>query len=195
VAWPKATDATSGVAAYDVQKSRDGAAWVDVTSAAPTTTAILVWVEFGHSYVYRVRARDAAGNASAWQPAAALTVAAGDDKSSAMHYGGSWSTVPSASAFGGSFHRTTSSGSTVTFTFTGRQLAIIGRMGPTEGAAAVYVNGVYQGTFSMYATTTLYRRSVWSKDFGTSAARTITIRALGTAGHPGVNVDAILVGR
>jgi spore germination protein YaaH len=194
VGWPRATDTTSGIAGYDVEKSRDGAAWVALTSTPASSPAVTVWLEFGHGYVYRVRARDAAGNASPWLATPPMTVGASDDFAGARYSTG-WATARTASAYRGSFHRTTRTAATVSFTMTGRQLAIVGRIGPTEGSAAVYVNGVYQGTFSMYASTIAYRRSVWVKDFATTATRTVTIRALGTPRHPGINVDAFLIAR
>jgi len=70
LAW-SGSDATSGVASYDVQVQADGGAWSTVlsgTSATSTTYTGAADVTYG----FRVRARDAAGNVEAW-PASAET--------------------------------------------------------------------------------------------------------------------------
>jgi hypothetical protein len=58
-------DATSGVASYDVQ-ARDGAGgtWVDWQTATSDTAATYTGAVPGHTYYFRVRARDEAGNLS-----------------------------------------------------------------------------------------------------------------------------------
>jgi hypothetical protein len=96
---------------------------------------------------------------------------------------------------GGTLHYTTVRGATVTATVSARQLAIVGPVGPSRGSAAVYVNGIYQGTISFRSSRASNRRVVWSKVFPTDAIRTLQIRALGTAGRPRIDIDAILVGR
>jgi spore germination protein YaaH len=194
VAWPASTDATSGLAGYELSSSTNGGAWTAPAALAATLRSTLAWVAWGHGYAFRVRARDGAGNVSAWQSTSTLAVTAFDQTSSAVRFSTGWSPVNSVYAFGGSLRRTTTGGRTVTFTATGRQYAFVSRLGPTEGSAAIYVDGVYQGQVSMYASSVGHKRVVWAKDFGTSQSRTITIRALGTSGHPGVYVDAILVG-
>ena len=67
-----AVDDYTGVAAYDVQVSKDGgawAAWLTGTRAGAGTYL----AESGHGYAFRVRARDGKGNWSPWNVSAAWT--------------------------------------------------------------------------------------------------------------------------
>lgn len=64
VAWAGG-DATSGVANYDVQTSTDGAAWSDWRTNISEQSASFDG-QRGQTHYFRVRARDHAGNVSAW---------------------------------------------------------------------------------------------------------------------------------
>ena len=73
VRW-SATD-SSGVASYDLEASTDGAAfqpWLTATNVAAATYATAP----GHSYAFRVRARDVFGQLGDWATSAVLAVAA-----------------------------------------------------------------------------------------------------------------------
>ncbi|HXI44917.1 MAG TPA: glycosyl hydrolase family 18 protein, partial [Candidatus Acidoferrales bacterium] len=63
VSW-KAYDDTS-VAGYDVQVSADGGAWATWLTASHGTSDVFLGAD-GHTYAFRARATDAAGNTSAW---------------------------------------------------------------------------------------------------------------------------------
>jgi hypothetical protein len=58
----------------------------------------------------------------------------------------------------------------------------------------VYVAGVLKATVDLRATSAHTRQVVWSIVYTTSATRTVTIKVLGTAGRPRVDVDGFLVG-
>jgi hypothetical protein len=64
VTWGGA-DATSGVASYDVQYRVDGGAWVDWQMQTTSTQALFVSAA-PHTYGFRSRATDRAGNVEAW---------------------------------------------------------------------------------------------------------------------------------
>ena len=74
--WLDSTDATSGVASYDVQVAVDaaftGIAWSATVGPSAATTAALA----DEVYFWRVRARDGAGNLSAFSAARRFTVLA-----------------------------------------------------------------------------------------------------------------------
>ena len=72
-----------------------------------------------------------------------------------------------------------------------RELAIVGPVARNRGSAAVYINGVYQGTISFYSWVAASRRVVWTRTFPTDAIRTIEVRALGTAGRPRIDEQAL----
>ncbi|HET7703997.1 MAG TPA: glycosyl hydrolase family 18 protein [Candidatus Limnocylindrales bacterium] len=63
VAWTGRDDVA--VASYDVQISTDGGPWATWLTATKATSAPLLGVDH-HAYAFRVRARDARGNVSAW---------------------------------------------------------------------------------------------------------------------------------
>lgn len=69
VAWA-GSDATSGIATYDVQyKDGNGGAWTNWQANVNVTSASFNGI-VGHTYYFRSRARDTAGNVEAW-PASA----------------------------------------------------------------------------------------------------------------------------
>jgi hypothetical protein len=112
-----------------------------------------------------------------------------------MKYSAGWHASANRWASGGSTRYTTQRGPTVRLTVRARQLAIVGSVARNRGAAAVYVNGVYQGTISFFSRVAASRRVVWTRTFPTDAIRTIEVRALGTVGRPRIDIDAILIGR
>ncbi len=63
---------TSGLRDFQLQRRADGGAWVGVTSATASRTWTLRLAP-GHSYGFRVRARDMAGNYGAWTSPASVT--------------------------------------------------------------------------------------------------------------------------
>ncbi|MFF4546865.1 cellulose binding domain-containing protein [Streptomyces sp. NPDC001406] len=71
VRWTAATDDSGSVAGYEV--SRDGGAPVTVTGTSYTATGLTA----GTSYSFRVRAKDAAGNVSAYSAAVSGTTTSG----------------------------------------------------------------------------------------------------------------------
>jgi spore germination protein YaaH len=72
VTW-KAYDDT-GVAAYDLQVSRDGGAWATWLTGATGTSDVFLGSN-GHTYAFRVRATDGAGNTSDWYDASVAGLA------------------------------------------------------------------------------------------------------------------------
>ena len=71
VSW-SATDASSGVASYQVQVSVGGGAWRSVYTGA--NTSVVKFYRFNKSLVWRVRATDAATNVSAWATSASRKI-------------------------------------------------------------------------------------------------------------------------
>ena len=195
ITWAKATDPSSRIAAYEVETSLDYGPWMGTVSVAGAATSVRLTGLLGHSQRFRVRAQDAAGNWSDWQVGAPLSLATVQDDRSQMHYSSGWHAAADRWASGGSTRYTIQRGPTVRLTVRARQLAIVGPVARNRGAAAVYVNGVYQGTISFFSRVAASRRVVWTRTFPTDAIRTIEVRALGTVGRPRIDIDAILVGR
>jgi hypothetical protein len=91
--------------------------------------------------------------------------------------------------WGGADRFATARGATATIRLTGRSFAWVASRGPSRGTARVYVNGVLAKTVNLHASTVSKRRVVFATSWSTSATRTITIRVMGTAGHPRVDLD------
>ena len=190
VAWPAATDPTSGIAKYEIETSVDGGSWTRVGTAIGSS--ILHSVAVGHSHRFRVRAQDTAGNWSPWAEGQAISVGLVQDSSASIRYSPGWYRATSSYASGGVLHYTTRAGASARLTTTARQLAIVAPVGPTRGGAGVYVDGVLQAKISLYSSTGASRKILWAKAFA-SGTHTIEIRALGTSGRPRIDLDAIVV--
>ncbi|MDQ2964339.1 MAG: S8 family serine peptidase, partial [Chloroflexota bacterium] len=195
VTWPAATDPSSKIVGYELEYSMDFGPWQPAGTAAGSATSAIRTVPLSHSHRFQIRARDAAGNWSPWAVGAPMGLGIVQDSSPKMRYATGWYRYDSAAASGGTTRFTTRRSSSVRLTMTARILSIVAPVGPTRGSAAVYVNGTYQATISFYSKTAASRRIVWTKTFDADGAKTIEIRASGTAGRPRIDVDAILIGR
>jgi hypothetical protein len=187
------SDAGSGIAHYELVQQTDGGTW---SSVSPTLTSPSLdrALAHGHSYRFRVRAVDGAGNASGWVSGPTFRVTHYGETSSRLRYTGSWAITRSSAFWGGQAKASSSAGARATISVTGRSVEWVARKGPTRGKAQVYVNGVLKATVDLYASTYQNQRVVWAANWSTSATRTISIRVLGTSGRPRVELDAIVVG-
>ena len=190
ISWDPATDPSSGIAGYELQRSVDGGTW---TATSTTTASVRTWSST-HSltqvYQYRLRAQDAAGNWSGWAPGPALGSVLVQDRSSAVVYSGTWTKALYSGASGGSTTYATSSSARVRTTFSGRAIAIVAPWGPTRGSAAVYVDGVYRTMVSFRASSGLSRVVMYSTAFPALGTHTIEMRL---AGNGRVDLDAFVI--
>ncbi|HEX2626562.1 MAG TPA: fibronectin type III domain-containing protein [Candidatus Limnocylindrales bacterium] len=186
------TDADSGVASYDVQRSYDGGAYATIRSA--TTATSLDWtMNPGHTYKFRVRARDKAGNVGAWTTAYTWRGYLRQNTDAAFAYAGTWATSSAAQASGGSVKSSSTAGASATLTFSGRAVGLVTTLGPTRGAVQVWVDGVLSATIDTYADATVARQVVFSKGWSSYATHTIKLVVVGTAGRPTFELDALEV--
>jgi subtilisin family serine protease len=190
-----ATDATSGVSRYEASWRVDGGTWSTPVSLAATRRYLDRTMYKGHKYELRVRARDVAGNVGSWasEPAYAWLVV--QDTSASLTRSGVWRTAIRDVWSGGSSSYATAAGATTTRAFTGRAIAWVSGVGPTRGAARVWIDGVRVATVSTYAASRSFRRIVFATAWPVSATHTITIEVAGTADRPRVDLDALIVGR
>jgi hypothetical protein len=187
------SDATTGIGHYELAQSTDGGTWTSVSTSL-TSASLDQLLAPGHTYRFRVRAIDQAGNVGSWIYGSTFRITAVSQSSSSVRYGGTWANSTSTTWWGGTARSSSTKGSTASFTFTGRSIAWVGLKAANRGKAYVYINGVLKATVDLYSATTLKQRLVWSASYSTSATRTITIRVLGTSGRPRVDVDGFLVG-
>ena len=187
------SDSGTGIARYQAAISRDGGAWSTISTnlASPQ---VKHRVASGHSYRLRVRAIDNAGNVGAWVIGKSFTVAAYQEGAGRLDWHGSWTRRSNANHWGERERVASEAGARMTFTFTGRDFAWIGAVGPKRGSANIYVDGNLVRTVDLYAASPSYRHVLVSLSWATSTSRKIRIVVVGTPGHPRVGIDAIVTG-
>ncbi len=192
IAWT-GTDPTSGIARHSLSVQVDGGAWTAISTTL-TSPALTQNLASGHTYRFAVRAADAAGNTSGWMYGSAFRLTALQQTATAVTYSGVWSNSTSTTWWGGTAKASSVAGATAKVKFTGRRFAWIGLKAANRGKAQVFVNGVLTATVDLYNATQQGQRVVWGGTWATAAARTITIKVLGTSGRPRVDVDGFVVG-
>ena len=193
VSWLAATDVGTGVATYELRRRLDGGAWEDVALPTPTTRILSQGLPPGRAVQYQVRATDRAGNTGAWRTGAAFHLRLASERASAVRYAGPWTPRLASVLLGGASKSSRAAGSTASYSFTGSQVAWIAPRGPTRGSARISIDGRVVATVSLYSSTLLPRRAVFTYAWSSAGRHRITIRVSGTAGHPRVDVDGFAV--
>ena len=187
------SDATSGIDRYELAQSTDGGGWASVSTSL-TGTSLDRALGHGHTYRFRVRAVDGAGNVGAWATGPTFRLTHYGESSASVKYSGTWSTSTSSVYWGGKAKASSQAGAKASLTFTGRSVEVVSRKGPARGKAQIYINGVLKATVDLYAASYQNQRVVWTGSWSSSASRTITLRVVGTSGRPRVDLDAFVVG-
>ncbi len=188
-----ATDATGTIKQYWLQESVNGSAYRGVALPTPTTTTINRSLAVGTSYRYRVKALDNDGNPSMWAYGPRFTVARYQETHGSTTYGGYWRSATLSGASGGSVRYATRKDAYARFSFTGRGVAWVAPKSTSRGKALIYLDGVYVGKVNLYSAQTESRKLVFARSWSGSSAHTLTVRPVGTAGHPRIDVDAFVV--
>lgn len=116
-----------------------------------------------------------------------------NDRDPAFSYSSGWSDLTDARAYNGQIKRTTSVGSSVTFSFTGQRFSIIYKSGSLYGNMEVYVDGVLVHTLNQNSATSVYQQR-WSYS-GTLSPGPHQLRLVYSSG-PGdgrITLDAVSV--
>jgi hypothetical protein len=192
IAWPASTDAT-GIESYRVRYRAAGTTTWTTISAATTSLSATAFLIYSQPYELQVTARDHGANTAT--TTVAFTPTRYTESSSLATYTGSWSLVESSNYQGGKARATTTAGRKVSYAITGRSIAWVAATGPTRGSAKIWVDGVYSGSVSLHASSTSYRKVVWSRSWATPGPHTVTLVVVGTTGHPRVDLDAMVVAR
>jgi hypothetical protein len=185
-------DASSGIASYDVSRSVDGATYASLATAT-TAMSINTALSPGHTYRFRVRSRDAAGNVSAWVEGLLLKPALTQQTSTAVTYRGTWLNSTLTSYSGGSARYATAATAAATYTFSGRGVAFVTTMAAARGKVKAYIDGVYLRTIDLYRSSAAYKSLAFTQMFASSGSHTIKLVAVGTSGRPRIDVDAFAV--
>ncbi len=193
VAWDAATDVGSGVASYELQRSVDGHPWTTMPKASPAARTASLTLPRNRTYQFQVRAVDVAGNVGAWQPAGAFRLTVSQETTRSLSFvRGTWSRTTSVSYDGQSARSTRTIGGIARFKFTGTGFAWVAAESSVRGAAQVWLDGTLSGAVDTYRASSAARLMVFSRSAMSSGEHTVEIRALGTAGHPRVDVDALV---
>lgn len=184
------SDTGSGVERYEIGRSTDGGAWVPQMTGHGASTVVIAAT--GHSYRFRVRAVDWAGNVGAWASGASFSVTGLSEASSAVTFSRAWTAHANARWWGGWERSTTASGATASIVFTARSFAWVGATGPTRGRAQVFVDGVLVSTVDLYAATNHSRRIVFARSWSSSGHHRVVIRTSSTNGRHLVDVDGFV---
>jgi hypothetical protein len=196
VSWPAATDLSSAIAGYELQRSANGGAWDASRALSASTLTFVDTVAFDTTYRYRVRAVDAVGHWSPWaEMAGSGRYHAYDDRSSSVFRRGSWQKLATSSAFKTTLVGSSTSTSRMWLTFTGRSLAIVAPKGPKRGSITISIDGVVQKVVSLKASTASSRRVVFSWFSPTPGTHTVTVSPTGTGTYTAIRIDAFVVGR
>jgi hypothetical protein len=193
LSWTGADSGGSGIKSYSVARSTDGGSFAVVATSVAPGAAAPTWkttVTSGHTYRFEVRAYDKAGNASAWLAGPTLAPALSQQTSANATWSGTWATVSSTSFSGSSAKETDAAGASVTYTLTGRAVAIVLTHCATCGEVTVTVDGVAVGTLDTNNASSMYRWVTYGQRFSSWGSHTVTLQVVGTAGQPTISVDA-----
>ena len=175
-AWTR-SDA-SGIASSSLERQVNGGAFATVLSSATALSADFSLAD-GSTYRYRVRATDTYGNVSGYVYGPTFKPSRVDQSSTAVVYGGSWSSASSTYASGGTFKYASAAGASASYTFTGMSLGLLAVKSASGGSFDVYVDGGFKTTISLYAATTAYRQVVYTMNYATQGTHTLKIVAKG----------------
>ncbi|MGW0962962.1 N-acetylmuramoyl-L-alanine amidase [Streptomyces gelaticus] len=154
----------------------------------PTTTSASHTAKSGAATTWSMKAYDQAGNTATSSVAGTPVIV---QESSATR-SGTWTTRSSSSYLGGKSYSSSSKGAALSWTFTGRSVALVASRATTSGQMYVYVDGVKVSTVDLKSSTTKYRDALWTKSWSSSAKHTVKIVVVATSGRPTVTTDGIV---
>jgi hypothetical protein len=193
--WTAGTDPagpSSGVAGYTLQVSIDGAAFHTVAQPSGTTQDFML-TNTSHTYRYRVATRDLSGNLSPYATGPTFRAISYNEQNAILSYSGTWYLASAPTYIGGKAKYATAAGASATASINGSKVGWLGRTGPTSGTARVYVDGVLKASINLYAPTTGIRKLLFTYSWSAVGNHKLKIVVNGTAGHPRVTIDQILV--
>jgi probable HAF family extracellular repeat protein len=128
----------------------------------------------------------ATARGDAGDPVLLTPIVVRDETAPTLSYSGSWTRVASLLAFGG-YVKSNSSGGSVSMTFTGRDVSVIGPLRVDGGSATVYLDGVNVGIANENAPVASPRQRLFVREW--ASVGTHTLRLVATSGA--FNLDAI----
>ena len=161
VKWDGSTNTGGVVAGYRVQfKDGTDGTWQNWLAETATREDVFLGAG-GHSYYFRVRARDDLGNWGDWS-GQQCTVVPTDDRSPLIKYEGAWEVAGVEGAFLNTVHRSQAPGALASLRFTGAEVSWISGIGPDMGQARVLIDGVAQADVDLYSESSKMRCTVFT---------------------------------
>ena len=196
ISWPAASDLSSSIAGYEFQLNKNGAGWTGTVGTSASVRSVTRNLGLGGSYLFRVRARDGAGNWSTWsETTVPYRLTHTSDRSPSVHYSPSWGGVSSSSATSDTLMSTVKDGAVARYTFTGKGIAVVLPRSPSRAWVEIRIDGTSVGTFSLRADSLKARQVVFARAWSTSATRTIELRTETSSSRKLVSLDAFIVTR
>jgi len=186
----------SGVCQTQLQRQVGGGAWGDLSLASKTATSRAITLQPSATIRhYRVSATDCVGNQSSFATSLPVILTGFQDGNARVAYTRAWKGASAPKAYGGTIHSVTKAGAYATLKFTGREVAWVATRAANRGTARVYLDGKLAATVNLHSASAVHKRLVFAHVWSADATHTIKIVCAGTAGHPTVDVDALLTVR
>ncbi|MFB7913929.1 N-acetylmuramoyl-L-alanine amidase [Streptomyces sp. NPDC056061] len=154
----------------------------------PTVTSAAHTAKSGVATNWAMTAYDRAGNTAAASVSGTPVIL----QESAATRTGTWTTKSSSNYLGGKSYSSSAANASLTWTFTGRSVALVASRASTSGQVYVYVDGKKVSTMDLKSATTKYRDALWTTNWSGSAKHTVKIVVVGTKGRPAITTDGIV---
>ena len=199
--WPSAAPRTGQVSTTAVPvtigwRASDNLALASVKATAPaaaafgpTTTAWSTSLRPGGARKITLQPVDRAGNTGGAATITRTPLLTSEQRGTKV---GTWSQLRGKSCLGGAIMASSRKGASMTWTVTGRSVALVALRSSRSGSATVYVDGARAGTVNLYSTSARYRQIVWTKAVS-NGKHIVKIVVAGTSGHPNVHTDGLVV--
>jgi hypothetical protein len=186
-----ASDPGSGVVNYNIQHRSGNGSWHNVILRDRTATHATFFLRPDRAHLFRVRARDKAGNLSSFVAAPKIQPLVVQSSSATLL--GTWKAAPDAKASGGGTRYSTEQGAKASLAFSGRAIGVVVQRGPGRGLADILVDGKKVATIDLQAAALQERRVVYATRWSSIGNHTVSVVVTGTKGRPRVDVDAFVV--
>jgi hypothetical protein len=130
----------------------------------------------GVATTWTVRAADRAGNARD----ASVTRTPVVVSETTASRSGTWRTIRNPAYLSGSALHSTTAGSSLSWTVTGRSMALAASRGHTSGKVTIYVDGASAGTLDLRSATTVHRQAIWARNWGPTDQHTVRVVVSGS---------------
>lgn len=180
-----------GAQRYELQVSRDGSAWAQVSLPSKTALSVNVNAWPGSTYRYRLRVRknDSWGPWLLGSPTLVTPHFAGE----AVGLSGNWTGYFHTKTYAEMPAYSTQAGARASLSFNGTGVSWVATRGSKRGKARVFIDGALAATIDLYAASNQFRRVVFRRSWPTAGNHTITVEVRGTSGRPRVDIDTIIV--